>query len=200
MDPLRLGIMGGTFDPIHIGHLIAASEVASAIQLDRVLFVPAGRPWQKSLYSDGEDRLLMTTLAIAGDRRFAVSRIELDRGGPTYSVDTVAALRDFYGPETELFFILGADAATGLSTWHNVDDLVASTHIVVVSRSGNEGLPDLVDADLSEVAMPLVDVSSTDICERVRRGRSIAYMVPPAVENYIRANGLYVTEDEVAHA
>ena len=107
----RLGVMGGTFDPIHIGHLVAASEALHVFELDRVLFVPTGQPWQKSSYSDAEDRFLMTSLGAATHRCFAVSRIELDRKGPTFTAETMRTLRDFHGADTKLFFILGADAA-----------------------------------------------------------------------------------------
>src|SRR5687768_2641792 len=112
----RLGVLGGTFDPIHIGHLIAATEARRAFRLDRVLFVPAGTPWQKSECSDAEDRFMLTTLAVAEDPAFAVSRIELDRKGPTYTVDTMRDLRSFYG-DVELFFIAGADAVAHLGSW-----------------------------------------------------------------------------------
>ncbi|MFN2595186.1 MAG: nicotinate-nucleotide adenylyltransferase [Actinomycetota bacterium] len=195
----RLGIMGGTFDPIHIGHLIAASEVARALDLSEVLFVPAGSPWQKSLYSSAEDRLMMTTLAVADHERFSVSRIEIDRRGPTYSADTVARLSDFYGEGAELFFILGSDAAAGLSTWMKLDEFTGKTNVVVVTRPGDPASA-VEGADATFVPMPLIDVSSTDIRARVREGRPISYLVPPAVESYIRANGLYSTQEEVKDA
>jgi nicotinate-nucleotide adenylyltransferase len=200
-QPRRLGILGGTFDPIHIGHLIAASEVAGQLDLDEVVFIPAGRPWQKSLHSPAEDRLLMTTLAVADDRRFSVSRIELDRRGPTYSADTVAALSDFYGEGTELFFILGSDAASGLSTWHKLDEFTQLAKLVVVARPGEHRDVSLgAGFQMTTVSIPGVDISSTEIRGRVRQGRPIAYLVPAAVETYIRANGLYSTEEEISNA
>jgi nicotinate-nucleotide adenylyltransferase len=113
--------MGGTFDPIHLGHLIAASEALARLDLDRMLFVPTGRPWQKTRYSDAEDRFIMTSLAAASHPRFAVSRMELDRTGPTYSADTLEQLRLFHGPDIKLFFIIGADAALKLGTWHGLE-------------------------------------------------------------------------------
>jgi nicotinate-nucleotide adenylyltransferase len=199
-QPRRLGILGGTFDPIHIGHLIAASEVAGELDLDEVVFIPAGQPWQKSLYSSAEDRLVMATLAIAEHQRFSVSRIELDRRGPTYSADTLAALSDFYGGRTQFFFILGSDAAAGLSTWRKLDEFTKLAELVVVTRPGEHNVMSS-DAGfpMTTVSIPEVDVSSTEIRGRVRQGRPIAYLVPPAVEAYIRANGLYSTEEEIAN-
>ena len=197
--PRRLGIMGGTFDPIHIGHLIAASEVAGRLDLDEVLFIPAGRPWQKSLYSEAEDRLLMTTLAVADHDRFSVSRIELDRRGDTYSADTLSDLRDFYGNETLFFFILGSDAAAGLATWRKLEEFRGLTEVVVVARPGEfQGAAH--DVPTTQVKIPAVDISSTEIRSRVREGRPISFMVPRAVENYIRDNGLYSTSREMTDA
>ncbi len=191
----RLGVLGGTFDPIHVGHLIAASEAFHALGLDRVLFVPAGRPWQKDSYSTGEDRYLMTVIGVASDPRFAVSRIELDRPGPTYTADTMTSLRDFYGARVELFFLCGADAVLKLSTWKLVDKLAELADVVALTRPGFElgefepvaGMP-----DVRTVRMPLVEASATDIRDRVRTGRPIDYLVPTDVRDYIRAQGLYL--------
>jgi nicotinate-nucleotide adenylyltransferase len=189
--------MGGTFDPIHAGHLVAASEALHAFRLDRVIFVPTGQPWQKDFYSDAEDRFLMTLLGTAPDRRFTASRMEIDRVGPTYTVDTMQALREFHGSSVLLFFILGADAALRLGTWHHIDGLADLADIVVVSRPGfNLEALDVRPnwPRLHEIEMPGIDVSSSAIRERVRANRPIDYLVPPDVVTYIREHGLYIRD------
>ena len=197
-EPLnRLGVMGGTFDPIHLGHLIAASEALSQLALDRVLFVPTGRPWQKTRYSDAEDRFVMTSLAAASHPRFAVSRMELDRTGPTYSADTLEQLRLFHGPGIELFFIIGADAVLKLGTWHGLDRLRGLTEVIALARPGfdlDALKPEPHWPKVGVMQMPGIDVSSSDIRARVRAGRPIDYLVPADVKAYIRDHGLYVTE------
>ena len=190
----RLAIMGGTFDPIHVGHLVIASEILHALELDQVMFVPAGRPWQKAEYANPEDRFIMTMLAASSHTRFAVSRLELDRPGPTYTVETMQSLRDFYGDETSLYFIAGADAALQLGTWHGLPDLAKLATVIAVARPGYEleGLragPDW--PELRFVEGPLIEISSTDIRERVRTGAPIDYLVPEPVARYIKDNGLY---------
>lgn len=196
----RLGVMGGTFDPIHIGHLVAASEVTYVMRLDRVMFVPTGQPWQKERYSDSEDRYMMTVLGVTDDSRFIVSRAELDRRGPTYTVDTMGVLRDFHGSGTELFFIVGADAAMRLGTWKKIEGLADLAELVVVTRPGTDLTA--LDAEpgwpkINVVEMPGIDVSATDIRARVRAGRPIDYLVPPAVTRYIRERGLYLEATRV---
>ena len=189
----RLGVLGGTFDPIHIGHLIAATEARHAFRLDRVLFVPAGKPWQKSEYSDAEDRFMLTTLAVAADPAFAVSRIELDRKGPTYTIDTLRELREFYG-EVELFFIAGADAVSQLGSWNGIDELGDLAEIIAVARPGHDigelergpGWPEIHRLDI-----PLIEISATDIRRRVRAQEPIDYQVTPPVAAYISEQGLY---------
>lgn len=199
-EPLRrLGVMGGTFDPIHLGHLIAASEALSQLDLDRVLFVPTGRPWQKSRYSDAEDRFIMTSLAAASHPRFAVSRMELDRTGPTYSADTLEQLRLFHGPGIELFFIIGADAVLKLGTWHGLGRLRGLTEVVAMARPGFDlGAlkPEPHWPKVGVMQMPGIDISSSDIRARVTAGRPIDYLVPADVMAYIREHGLYVTEPD----
>jgi nicotinate-nucleotide adenylyltransferase len=196
----RLGVMGGTFDPIHLGHLIVASEVRHAFELDRVVFMPAARPWQKAIYSNAEDRLLMAGLAAARSKGFAVSRLELDRQGATYTVDTMAALREFYGPEVALFFILGADAAAKLDSWVRIEGLRELAELIVVGRPGHpaEAFP-ASDAwpVINRLDVPAIDISSTDLRRRVRRGQPIDFMVPEEVAAYIRDHGLYVGEEPV---
>jgi nicotinate-nucleotide adenylyltransferase len=188
----RLGVMGGTFDPPHNGHFQIAGEVAAAKQLDRVIFIPAASPWQKSEYSPAEDRFAMTVLGAAMDPRFVVSRIELDRKGPTYTVDTMTALSELC-EGAELFVILGADAAINLGTWHRIEDLLESTKFLAVQRPGfdqNE-LRFALASQLEVVEVSSVDISSTQIRAAVREGRSIAELVPPAVAGYIELHHLY---------
>jgi len=189
----RIGVMGGTFDPIHVGHLVAASEVLHAFSLDRVLFMPAGDPWQKRSEAPAEDRFMMTSLAIAGAEAFATTRIELDRKGPTYTADSLEVLHRFYG-DVELFLIAGADAVLNLATWKKLDRLRELTEIVAVSRPGSDfgsfrpsdALPTV---HLQEI--PGIAVSATEIRERVRRGRPIDFLVPRDVADYIRRHALY---------
>lgn len=200
-DADRLGIMGGTFDPIHLGHLIAASEALHHFALSRVIFIPAARPWQKEFYSDAEDRFLMTTFAASSHPRFAVSRMELDRKGPTYTYETMASLREFHGPSVKLFFIIGADAVLKLGSWHGLEQLRPLASLIAVARAGHqltqlkpgEGWPDI---ELME--MPEIGISSTDVRERVRAGRPIDFLVPQQVAEYIREQGLYVGSRESA--
>jgi nicotinate-nucleotide adenylyltransferase len=186
--------MGGTFDPPHQGHLLAASEVLHHLDLDRVMFVPAGDPWQKHTIASAEDRHLMTVLATASHGRFEVSRLEIDRGGPTYTADTMETLRDFYDGEVELRFIAGADTVRGMGSWEKLDRLSELAEVVAVSRSGI----DLTEIEsqpgwpkIHVVEMPEVAVSSTQIRDRVRKSLPIDYLVAPAVAAYIAEHGLY---------
>jgi nicotinate-nucleotide adenylyltransferase len=194
--PARLGVFGGTFDPIHIGHLIAASEAMFAFSLDRVLFVPAGRPWQKESFSDPEDRFTMTVLGTASHERFSVSRTEVDRTGPTYTADTMEALRDFYGGDARLYFILGADAAAKLETWRGIERLSGLTEFIAVARPGvgDSFDPGNTSQVVHKLTIPGVDISSTDVRARVGAGRPIDFLVPAPVADYIRRNGLYGAE------
>lgn len=202
-SPGRLGVMGGTFDPIHLGHLVAASEVLHNFGLDRIVFVPTGRPWQKARYTDPEDRWLMATLAAASHPHFAVSRMELDRRGPTYTVDTMSALRRFYGEDTALYFIIGADAAARLSTWQGIENLGDLVEMIAVTRPGFE-LEDIAPRPgwpvVHRMDMPPVGVSSTDIRRRVRAGEPIDYLVPAPVADYIKERGLYLGDEAERNA
>ena len=194
MEVRRLAVFGGTFDPIHNGHLAMATAVLDRFALDRMLFVPAGRPWQKEGYSGAEDRWAMTVLAAVTDPRFEASRMEIDRKGPTYTVDTMAILRDFYGPEVELFFVAGVDAVLMLGSWHRAGDLAPLADVIAVPRWGfdaktlrpGDGWPRV---HLAEV--PEVDVSSTEVRRRAREGLPIGELVPPAVAAYVEERGLY---------
>lgn len=182
---MRRGIFGGTFDPPHVGHVAAARAAVAALALDRVLFVPAGLPPQKHGHAPAEDRYRMTALAIAGEPTFEVSRIELDRPGPSYTVDTLRALA---GADA-LFFICGADAIRDLTTWHEWEELPRLAHFVGVTRPGVD-LPQVPYA--TYVPMDGVDVSSTEIRARVAAGLPIDGMVTPAVATYIHEHRLYL--------
>lgn len=187
--------MGGTFDPIHLGHLVAASEVLHSFRLDRVVFMPAGDPWQRPAEAPAEDRFMMTSLAVAGYGAFTVSRLELDRRGPTYTADSFETLRDFFGSDVTMYLIVGADTALNLSTWKKLDRLRELTDVIAVTRPGSE-LADFRQTDdlpkVHTVKMPGVDISATRIRERVRRGEPIDFLVPPDVALYIRQHGLYL--------
>jgi nicotinate-nucleotide adenylyltransferase len=187
----RVGIMGGTFDPIHHGHLVAASEVQQTLDLDEVIFVPTNRPWMKNEPSPSEDRYLMTVIATAANPRFSVSRVDIDRGGPTYTIDTLRDIRD-QRPDAELFFISGADAIAQILDWKDVGELWALAKFVAVSRPGHalsvRGLP---KRSVSSLEVPALAISSTDCRERVRRGYPVWYLVPDGVVQYISKHHLY---------
>ena len=197
----RLGVMGGTFDPIHHGHLVAASEVASLFSLDEVVFVPTGQPWQKTdrAVTEPEDRYLMTVIATASNPRFSVSRVDIDRGGPTFTVDTLRDLRLERGPDVDFFFITGADALGQIFSWRDADELVEMAHFVGCTRPGHTladpGLP-LGKASLVEI--PALAISSTACRERVRRGEPVWYLVPDGIVQYINKRGLYQPVGEEA--
>ena len=189
-----LGVMGGTFDPIHHGHLVAGSEVASLFELDEVVFVPTGTPWQKeeSEVTPAEDRYLMTVIATASNPRFTVSRLDLDRPGPTYTIETLRELRAQRGPDVELYFITGADALSNILTWRDVEELFELAHFVGCTRPGHRlADPGLPDGRVSLVEVPALAISSTNCRERVRRGEPIWYLVPDGIVQYINKRGLY---------
>jgi nicotinate-nucleotide adenylyltransferase len=188
--------MGGTFDPIHHGHLVAASEVRSRFDLDEVIFVPTGEPWQKSgrKVAPAEDRYLMTVIATAANPHFHVSRVDIDREGPTYTIDT---LRDIHAdePDSELYFITGADAMAQILTWRDHEELFTLAHFVGVTRPGHpmtpEHLDGLPDDRVTQLEVPALAISSTDCRERVAAGEPIWYLVPDGVVQYIAKHGLY---------
>ena len=187
----RLGVMGGTFDPIHNGHLVAASEVAAALNLDEVVFVPTGEPWQKSGVTPTSDRYLMTEIATAANPRFKVSTIDIDRDGPTYTLDTLRDLSKQY-PDAELFFITGADAISSISSWKDVDELWTLANFVAVTRPGHQlDLPAAPDGAIQVLEIPALSISSTDIRERVAAGKPIWYLVPDGIVQFIAKHGLY---------
>ena len=190
----RIGIMGGTFDPIHHGHLVAASEVATRFLLDEVVFVPSGQPWQKvsSDVSPAEDRYLMTVIATASNPRFQVSRVDIDREGPTFTVDTLRDLRALYGPKVDLFFITGADALDKILSWKDADQIFELAHLVAVTRPGFELSDAHLPADsVSLVQVPAMAISSTDLRARVASGQELWYLVPDGVVQYIAKRQLY---------
>jgi nicotinate-nucleotide adenylyltransferase len=190
----RIGIMGGTFDPIHHGHLVAANEVASRFDLDQVVFVPTGQPWQKGdvAVSPAEDRYLMTVIATASNPRFWVSRVDIDRPGPTYTVDTLRDLKREFGPQTELFFITGADALAKILSWKDADQVFALAQFIGVTRPGFElSAAHLPDDSVHLVQVPAMAISSTDCRARVAAGEPVWYLVPDGVVQYIAKRGLY---------
>jgi nicotinate-nucleotide adenylyltransferase len=187
----RIGVMGGTFDPIHHGHLVAASEVAKSYDLDEVVFVPTGEPYRKSAVSSAEHRYLMTVIATASNPMFTVSRVDIDRPGPTYTIDTLEDLRA-ERPDAQLVFISGADAVAQIVEWKDHDELFALAHFVAVTRPGHDlsvtGLP---ERDVSLLEVPALAISSTDCRDRVRRGFPVWYLVPDGVVQYISKHHLY---------
>ncbi|WP_042419388.1 nicotinate-nucleotide adenylyltransferase [Streptacidiphilus anmyonensis] len=192
----RLGVMGGTFDPIHHGHLVAASEVASLFHLDEVVFVPTGEPWQKTgrVVSPAEDRYLMTVIATAENPQFSVSRIDIDREGPTYTIDTLRELQTLH-PDADLFFITGADALEQIISWHKAEELFDLAHFIGVTRPGHTLTdPGLPDGGATLVEVPALAISSTDCRERVARGEPVWYLVPDGVVRYIDKRRLYAPE------
>jgi nicotinate-nucleotide adenylyltransferase len=193
-DIRRVGIMGGTFDPIHNGHLVAASEVADRFGLDEVVFVPTGQPWQKAdePVSSAEDRYLMTVIATASNPGFRVSRAEIEREGPTYTVDTLRDFRAEYGPKAQLFFITGADALEKILSWKDTDQMFELAHFIGVTRPGFPLSAAHVPADaVSLVQVPAMAISSTDCRARVAAGKPVWYLVPEGVVQYIAKRRLY---------
>ena len=191
----RIGVMGGTFDPIHHGHLVAAEEARHGFDLDRVLFVPVGAPWQKSHehVSPAPDRVAMVELAIADNAAFELSRVDVDRDGPTYTIDTLRALASDR-PGAELFFVTGADAILEILTWKDPQEALRLATFVAVTRPGHDlaGLRSLgIEDRVVLLEIPALAISSTDIRARVADGRPIRYLVPAPVERYIRDHGLY---------
>lgn len=187
----RVGIMGGTFDPIHNGHLVAASEVQQQFDLDEVVFVPTGQPWMKPGVTDSEHRYLMTVIATASNPRFTVSRVDIDREGPTYTIDT---LRDLHAarPDADLFFITGADAVAQILEWKDVEEIWTLAHFVAVSRPGHRlSISGLPTQGVSSLEVPALAISSTDCRSRVGRGFPVWYLVPDGVVQYIAKHHLY---------
>jgi len=198
---MRVGILGGTFDPVHLGHLIIAEEARVRLELDRVIFIPTGHPWLKEQQpvASGEDRLRMVELAIVSNSSFQVSSNEVDRGGPTYTVDTLQELEQELGSASELHFILGMDALEQFDRWKEPDKLLELCRLAIVNRPGHQAVDvnDLVGrypqagTRLTLLNVPRIEISSTEIRQRVAEGRSIRYLVSDSVEGYISEHKLY---------
>lgn len=187
----RVGVMGGTFDPIHNGHLVAASEVAAAFSLDEVVFVPTGQPWHKKTVTAAEHRYLMTVIATAANPRFTVSRVDIDRPGVTYTVDTLSDLATSF-PDADLFFISGADAIVQILSWKEIDRIWSLAHFVAVTRPGHKlELPKAPAGSISVLEIPALSISSSDIRDRVPQSKPIWYLVPDGVVQYIGKHQLY---------
>lgn len=193
MNRPRLGVMGGTFDPIHHGHLVAASEVAAEFELDEVIFVPTGRPTfkQDTEVTLPEHRYLMAVIATASNPRFTVSRVDIDRTGLTFTVDTLRDLKT-QRPDADLYFITGADALTQILTWKDARELFTMAHFVGVTRPGHaltvDGLP---RERVSVLEVPALAISSTDVRARSQAGKPVWYLVPDGVVQYIGKHRLY---------
>ncbi|SNY35485.1 nicotinate-nucleotide adenylyltransferase [Paractinoplanes atraurantiacus] len=184
--------MGGTFDPIHHGHLVAASEVQARFDLDEVVFVPTGQPYEKGKVSPAEDRYLMTVIATASNPRFHVSRADIDRDGPTYTIDTLRDMRAIYGGDSKLFFITGADALSRILGWKSAMEMFSLAHFVGVTRPGFELTDEHLPRDsVTLVEVPAMAISSTDCRARATAGKPVWYLVPDGVVQYINKRGLY---------
>jgi nicotinate-nucleotide adenylyltransferase len=193
----RIGIMGGTFDPIHHGHLVAAEEARWQFRLDQVLFIPTGRPWQKPVgVSPAEDRYLMTVIATASNPAFAVSRLEVDNPGPSYTVDTLRRLRSELPEGTRLLFIGGADLLQQLLTWKEPEQVLALAELIAATRPDFD-VDDVIQkvpaaaGRVHRMEIPALAISSSDIRARVARGEPIEYLVPEGVARYIQKRALY---------
>lgn len=187
--------MGGTFDPVHNGHLSAASEVRALFELDEVVFVPTGQPWQKThrVVSPAEDRYLMTVVATASNPHFSVSRTDIERGGPTFTVDTLRDLRGAFGDGTDVYFITGSDALAQILGWRSADELFELAHFVGVTRPGYEpvDVTQFPAGAVTLVEVPALAISSSDCRDRVARGHPVWYLVPDGVVQYIEKRHLY---------
>jgi nicotinate-nucleotide adenylyltransferase len=190
---LRIGVFGGTFDPIHVGHLVAAVNVRHALSLDRLLLVVANQPWQKEgtrVVTPAEDRYAMVAAAVGGVTGLEASRIEVDRGGPSYTADTLSTLHDL-SPDASFFVIVGADVADSLHTWERGSVVQSLATLVVVNRPGSVRTASLPGWRVEEVEVPALEVSSTDLRSRAADGRPLDYLIPEAAVHCIRARGLY---------
>jgi nicotinate-nucleotide adenylyltransferase len=202
----RIGVMGGTFDPIHNGHLVTAEEAAVQFQLDQVLFMPSGYPPHKEerRNSEPEDRYLMAVIATAADPRFKVSKLEIERPGPSYTIDTIRQLHEIYGKNTQIYFITGADAILEILTWKDPERVLEEAIFIAATRPGydlnklEKSLPEAekqrhaTDPRVQVMEIPALAISSTDIRQRVKEGRPIRYLMPDGVCEFIEKNGFYL--------
>ncbi len=202
----RIGIMGGTFDPIHIGHLFIAEETLEKLSLDKIIFIPAGVSPHKlnSKTTAPIHRLLMTAIAVNSNRRFYLSDIEIEREGPSYTIDTIRCLKQLLPTDTELFFITGGDTFIDLDSWRDYEQLLQLTNFVVFTRAGYDNVlldekiqrfRQQLNSNITKISIPLLEVSSTDIRERAKMGRTIKYLIPDGVEEYILKNRLYKDQE-----
>ncbi|MBZ0298217.1 MAG: nicotinate-nucleotide adenylyltransferase [Anaerolineae bacterium] len=198
---MRVGILGGTFDPPHIGHLILGEYAADALGLARLLYIPAADPPHKQheKKTPVEHRLAMLRLALVDNPRFELSRVDLDRAGPHYSLDTVRIVRQQY-PQAEIYFVMGGDSLRDLPEWHRPTEFIQLCKLAVMSRPGAEVSPDMHEAVLPGlaqrvvmIAAPQIEISSTDIAQRLSEGRSVRYLLPDSVRAYVQQNHLYAT-------
>ena len=204
-EPKKIGIMGGTLNPVHHGHLVTAQEALDQFGLDEVIFIPTGDPPHKieDLLAHAEDRYLMTVISTSSNSSFFVSRVEIDRTGKSYTIDTVKELRKIYGSGSELYFITGADAILEILTWTNTREIVTLTKFIAATRPGYDlskikGLKttlfdseDKADRRIFIMEIPALAISSTNIRQRIKNGRPVNYLVPEGVNNYILKHGLY---------
>lgn len=197
---MKIGLMGGSFDPIHNGHLVLAEQVRTRFQMDKILFIPSGNPPHKEANASKEDRYNMTKLAIEDNEFFEISRIELDQEHKSYAIDTVKRMRDMYGDDAEVFFITGADAIIDLPTWKNFDELLSICKFIGSTRPGVEetdlsaqinALVKDYKADITITQVPALAISSTDIRRRIKYNLSIKYLLPAKAEAYIYEHHLY---------
>ncbi|MDD3706370.1 MAG: nicotinate-nucleotide adenylyltransferase [Clostridiaceae bacterium] len=199
---IKIGIMGGTFDPIHYGHLFAAEAARVEFGLSKVIFIPVGSPphKQSQRISHPEHRYRATALAVSSNPNFEVSRLEVDKSGITYTFDTMKKLRSIYGKDADIYFITGADAVLELLTWYKFKDLFTLCRFITVTRPGYnymeleqkiEEISSNYGGEILCLEVPLLDISSTDIRERIRSGKAVKYLLPEEVEAYIFKNGLY---------
>ena len=206
---MRIGILGGTFDPVHIGHLVLAEEALSKLKLDQIWFIPTGKPWLKESLeiTDGFNRLEMVKIATKSNPRFVASSIEIDRSGPTYTIDTLRYLKDKLGTETSIYFILGLDTLANFHRWNQPEEILDLCEFVVSNRPGF-GNTKILDEQLERfesigsittlLNIPMLDISGTNLREMIRQGLSIKYRVPDGVEEYIYFNGLYGADEQQA--
>ena len=206
---MRIGILGGTFDPVHIGHLVLAEEALSKLKLDQIWFIPTGKPWLKESLeiTDGFTRLEMVKIATKSNPRFVASSIEIDRSGPTYTIDTLRYLKDKLGTETSIYFILGLDTLASFHKWNRPEEILDLCEFVVSNRPGF-GNTKILDEQLERfesigsittlLNIPMLDISGTNLREMIRQGLSIKYRVPDGVEEYIYSNGLYGVDEQQA--